>query len=180
MDLAAIADLPGEKVLLRGNHDYWWSSANRVRQHLPAGMRLIQNDCLAVGSAIICGTRGWTCPGSASWEGETDERIYQREVIRLGLTLESARRLGEGHLIVMLHFPPFNEHQAPSGFTDLIERHGAQQVLYGHLHNVPAGAAFEGECRGVQYHLVACDYLDFAPRLIYEEPAKAPGGKEPA
>ena len=56
VDLAAIADLPGEKVLLRGNHDYWWSSANRVRQHLPAGMRLIQNDCLAVGSAIICGT----------------------------------------------------------------------------------------------------------------------------
>ena len=171
VDLQAIAALPGQKVLLRGNHDYWWSSANRVRQHLPPGMALIQNDSMTIGSAVVCGTRGWTCPGSSSWEGAADERIYQREIIRLGLTLEAASRLNGQRLIVMLHYPPFNERQETSGFTELVERYGVHHVLYGHLHNVAPSTAFEGERNGIQYNLVACDYLDFVPRLVYEEPA---------
>lgn len=170
VDLMEIAALPGTKILLRGNHDYWWSSINRIRSMLPGGMMAVQNDSLCIGSAVICGTRGWTCPGSSAWEGGSDEKIYQRELIRLRLTLDAAkRRLADGGtLIAMLHYPPFNERQEQSGFTELMEDFGVKIALYGHLHGISAGSAFEGCRHGVMYHMVSCDYLDFRPKLILE------------
>lgn len=169
-DLAEIGSLPGAKALLRGNHDYWWGSVNRVRSALPKGMYAVQNDCLRFGNAVICGTRGWTCPGSSSWEGAEDEKIYLREQIRLRLTLDAAKRLlsAGDTLIAMLHFPPFNERLEQSGFTALLEEYGVNAVLYGHLHGIPAGSAFEGARNGVTYHMVSCDYLGFKPKLILE------------
>ncbi len=163
VDLESIAALPGCKVLLRGNHDYWWSSVNRVRSHLPQGMLAVQNDALRLGDFIVCGTRGWTCPGSSSWEGSQDEKIYRREVIRLGLTLDAADRLrAPGQKIVaMLHFPPFNERREPSDFTTLLESHGVDIAVYGHLHGVAEGHAIEGTFGGVRYHMVSCDYTGF-------------------
>lgn len=170
IDLNEIGRLPGTKVLLRGNHDYWWGGVNRVRSALPGGMFAVQNDCVRIASTVICGTRGWTCPGSSSWEGAEDEKIYLRELIRLRLTLDAAKRkLAPGDsIIAMLHFPPFNERQEQSGFTLLMEEYGVNIVLYGHLHGIAAGSAFEGERNGVQYHMVACDYLGFKPKLILE------------
>jgi uncharacterized protein len=170
IDLDEIADLPGQKILLRGNHDYWWNSINRVRAHLPQGMLALQNDAVAMGAAVICGTRGWTCPGSSSWEGAEDDKIYKREVIRLKLTLDAAAKLRKPSqpLIAMLHFPPFNERQEPSGFTELLEQFEVTAVVYGHLHGVPSGNAFEGLRNGVMYHMVSCDYMDFTPKLVYE------------
>lgn len=167
-DLMDIAEMPGTKLLLRGNHDYWWSSINRVRSRLPDSVAALQNDALRMGPAVICGTRGWTCPGSSAWEGSSDEKIYLRELIRLRLSLEAAKRLLEPDdtLVAMLHFPPFNERLEQSGFSALLEEYGVKIAVYGHLHGLSTGSAFEGERNGIHYHMVSCDYLGFTPKLI--------------
>jgi predicted phosphohydrolase len=169
-DLTEIAALPGAKVLLRGNHDYWWSGIGSVRAALPPGMRAVQNDALAVGSAVVCGTRGWTSPGSPAWESAADEKIFRRELVRLKLTLDAANRIRKpaGMLIAMLHFPPFDERADPSGFSGLLEEYRVDIAVYGHLHGIPAGSAFEGMRGGVDYKMVSCDYIGFKPKLIVE------------
>lgn len=171
VDLGQIAAMPGKKLLLRGNHDYWWSSINRVRTTLPAGMMAVQNDAVRLGNTVICGTRGWTCPGSSAWEGGSDEKIYLREIIRLRLTLDTAKRMMQpgDTLITMLHFPPMNDRQDPSGFSMLLEEYGVHISIYGHLHGISPGSAFEGEKNGIRYHMVSCDYLGFKPVLIHEQ-----------
>lgn len=167
-DLAGIAALPGVKILLRGNHDYWWGSIGSVRSKLLPGMRAVQNDALRLGSAIVCGTRGWTCPGSSAWEGETDRKIYERELIRLKLSLDAAKRIREPgqKLISMLHYPPFGDRAEQSGFTELMEEYEVNIAVYGHLHGIAPGSAFEGLRNGVEYRMVSCDYIGFRPKLI--------------
>ena len=165
-DLKYIGDLPGHKVILRGNHDYWWDSLAKVRNALPAGVYALQNDALAIGGVAVAGSRGWTCPGSQNFDPATDQRIYERELIRLELSLEKAA--GKGTMICMLHYPPFNESRASSGFTELFERYEANLVVYGHLHGKSCKSAFEGVKNGVQYVLCSADYLEFRPKLIME------------
>jgi len=164
-DLEMIGKLPGKKVLLRGNHDYWWGGIGRVRDALPDGMYALQNDCIVVENIAFTGSRGWTCPGSSGF-AEEDERLYQRELIRMGMSLEKAPK--DLLKICMLHFPPFNERRQPSGFTELFEKHGVHTVVYGHLHGRSCKNAFEGERNGVNYLLCSADHLDFAPRLVLE------------
>ena len=91
-DLLDIAALPGQKVLLRGNHDYWWPSLTKLRAALPEGMFALQNDALRLGSVVVAGTRGWVCPGSGDFDAE-DEKIYTRELGRLQLSLAAAQKL---------------------------------------------------------------------------------------
>ncbi|MDL2318883.1 metallophosphoesterase [Eubacteriales bacterium OttesenSCG-928-A19] len=164
-DLDAIGDLPGRKVLLRGNHDYWWSSISRVRAALPAGMYAIQNDALAFEDVVVCGSRGWVCPGAPTYD-EDDARIYAREVERLSLSLRAARRLadargGDARLIAMLHYPPFSGHDQPTEVTRLLTEHGVTDAVYGHLHGPGLAGAFSGTLDGVRYHLTSCDGLGF-------------------
>ncbi len=165
-DLKYIGDLPGKKVILRGNHDYWWDSLAKVRNALPAGVYALQNDAVVIGGVAIAGSRGWTCPGSQNFDPATDQRIYERELIRLELSLKKAA--GKGAMICMLHYPPFNESRASSGFTELFERYGANLVVYGHLHGKSCKSAFEGVRNGVQYVLCSADHLEFRPKLIME------------
>jgi len=169
-DLEEISALPGEKILMRGNHDYWWGSVSSVRSKLASGMRAVQNDALRVGSTIVCGTRGWTCPGSSAWDGETDRKIYERELIRLKLSLDAAKRIREPgqKLIAMLHFPPFGERAEQSGFTELMEAYEVNTAVYGHLHGIAQGSAFEGLRNGIEYKMVSCDYIGFRPKMILE------------
>ncbi len=163
-DLRQIGERPGTKILLRGNHDYWWSSITRLRAELPAGIHAIQNDAVCVAGTVICGTRGWLCPGSANYTSQ-DEKIYTREVQRLGLSLEAAKRLAERteaeRIIVMMHFPPMVDRQTPNSFTDLLEGSGVRDVYYGHLHGAAIKGAVSGNVRGVRYRLVSCDALSF-------------------
>ena len=118
-DIAFIGALPGTKILMRGNHDYWWASLSKVRAFLPKGVHALQNDAIDIGGAVIAGSRGWMCPGSSGFDPETDRKIYDREAIRLGMSLQKA---GKGsRIIAMLHYPPFNEKRNSSAFTDLFE-----------------------------------------------------------
>jgi len=167
MDLSSIGELPGVKVFIRGNHDYWWNSLSKVRTALPTGAYAIQNDALRFPGVVVCGTRGWTCPGSAGFAQE-DNKLYLRELIRMEMSLNEAEKLRtEGdRLIAMIHYPPFNERREPSGFTELFERHGADVVVYGHLHGRSCRTAFEGTLNRVDYALTSCDHLALVPRLV--------------
>ena len=163
-DLSFIGNLPGKKILLKGNHDYWWSAIGRVRSNLPEGMRALQNDSIVESGIGICGSRGWLCPGSNNFNAE-DQKIYLRELDRLSLSLASLPEVETK--IAMLHFPPFTDKEKGSGFTERLEQAGVKIAVYGHLHGEANRYAFEGERNGVYYHCVAADKLDFAPKLIY-------------
>ena len=163
-DLSFIGNLPGKKILLKGNHDYWWSAIGRVRSNLPEGMRALQNDSIVEDGIGICGSRGWLCPGSNNFNAE-DQKIYLRELDRLSLSLASLPAVETK--IAMLHFPPFLDKEKGSGFTERLEDAGVQIVVYGHLHGDANRYAFEGERNGITYHCVAADKLDFAPKRIY-------------
>ena len=169
-DLSHVAALPGTKVLLRGNHDYWWPAIGKLRAALPPGMLAVQNDALRLGDLIVSGTRGWVTPGPDSFTDE-DRRIYERELERLRLSLEAARKLGAGtpgvtH-VLMLHYPPTGPHFAPTGFTELIARYRPDRVVYGHLHGVPVSRSLQ-HIGDIPADLVAADVLKFRPKLILE------------
>lgn len=167
-DLAFIGKLPGKKILLRGNHDYWWSAIGRVRASLPTNMRALQNDSFVDCGVGVCGSRGWLCPGSSNFTAD-DAKIYLRELDRLTLSLRSMPEVKTK--IAMLHFPPFSEKDRSSGVTERLEQAGVQIAVYGHLHGEANRYAFEGERNGVTYHCVAADKLGFMPKKIFETDA---------
>ena len=161
VDLDEVDALPGKKVILRGNHDYWWGSLSKVAAAMGPSCCPLQNNALRYGRCLIAGSRGWTVPGSNT-NGQ-DRKIYARELQRLKLSLDQAkaqRREGD-MLIVMTHFPPFNERQEPSEVTELLEACGVDQVIYAHLHGYHQKNAFDGELRGIPYQLTSCDHLGF-------------------
>lgn len=164
-DLRYLEELPGRKVMIRGNHDYWWQTKNKMKQILPQGVFSLDRTAVEVEGHAVAGSRGWVCPGSALYRSADDEKIYVRELSRLQASLEEAKGLGLP-MVVMLHYPPTNERYESSGFTELMEQYGVEICLYGHLHGESRASALEGELRGIQYHLVACDHIGFAPKLI--------------
>ncbi len=177
-DLFAVSQLPGQKIMIRGNHDYWWSSPTKMRDLLPKNMRIIQNDAVDMGPFVACGSRGWLLPGSAEFT-QADEKILARELIRLEMSLNAAVRLaGEGEeekpIIVMMHYPPVPENGADSAFSELIARYRVKTVVYGHLHAQSCKNAFEGEKNGASYILTSADHLGFVPKLIDEFETKPP------
>jgi len=160
--LERIGSWPGLKVMVRGNHDYWWQAPGKVKAVLPRGMHILQNDALLFGDLAVAGTRGWTCPGDETFSPE-DEKIYLRELGRLELSLSRMPREAKRRVAV-LHFPPVNGGHEDSGFTELLERHRVDLCVYGHLHGEGAHAQrLEGPRGGVRYELVAADFLDFEP-----------------
>ena len=163
-DIGKVGVLPGRKILLRGNHDYWWGGIGQVRRALPEGMYALQNDAMEMEGIVFAGSRGWTLPGSEAATGE-DLKIYQRERLRLEMSLKAARRLGEEKpLIVMMHYPPFST--ACEGFSDLLSQYGVDKCVYGHLHGAAASFAPGCEMFGIKFKLVSSDYLGFCPKLV--------------
>jgi predicted phosphohydrolase len=164
-DIRRVGELPGKKIILRGNHDYWWSAIGRVRRALPAGMFALQNDAMALSGFLFAGSRGWTVPGADALE--EDVKIYERERLRLRMSLECARRISRDlPLVVLMHYPPF----IPSnpGYSDILAEFGTDTCVYGHLHGASLAYAFTGVRAGVSYHQVSCDGLDFRLKLICE------------
>ena len=164
-DLDVIDSLPGRKILLSGNHDYWWKSSSRLAGQYPE-MAFLKNDAVPWEKSFICGTRGWLCPNERSFTPE-DEKIYKREQIRLRLSLDAAMKAGAEDIIVLMHFPPVNEKREPSAFTEILAEYPVKRVVYGHLHGAANHKnALRGERNGIIYELVAADYLDFCPKRI--------------
>ena len=158
-DLDWIHALPGEKVLIKGNHELWWMSTNRLNKLYEKGMYFVQNNFHAVGETAICGSRGWICPGTEGFS-QHDEKIYARELLRLKMSLDAAQNAGYTDIIGVLHYPPTNESHQPSGFTELFEKYKVRQVVYGHLHGKdiwPRG--LQAVFNGVDYRLVSLDKM---------------------
>jgi predicted phosphohydrolase len=161
-DIAQICALPGIKIIMKGNHDYWWSSLAQVQSLLSNNTYALQNNSYVFGNIVIAGTRGWTCPGTNLYDPATDEKLCLREAGRLELSLANARKKApDGHLIGMIHYPPANQRGDRTIFTDLFEQYGAEQVIYGHLHSDGIRSALPRKVRGVKYTLVSCDALKF-------------------
>ena len=158
--LDQIGQLPGMKIIVKGNHDYWWGSISRVREALPKDMFAIQNDAMLIGGVLFAGTRGWNLP-SAETTAE-DKCIYERELIRLEMTLKAARAISATlPLVCMMHFPPLTLNMKETGFTHLLKDYGAGVVVYGHLHGAALKHAFHGNWAGIEYRCVSADGLDF-------------------
>lgn len=165
VDLDFIDQLPGKKVCIKGNHDYWWEKIG-VLNTLYDSIYFIQNTAYKVGRYAICGTRGWMHFDDALQE---DKKIYLREQERLKLSLQDGIKKGAEEIIVALHYPPTNDKREDSPFTALIEQYPVRQVMYGHLHDETGWEkALKGSYNERMYHLVAADYLEFCPKLILE------------
>ena len=167
-DLDYIHALPGKKVLVKGNHDYWWQSLSRVREAAGSSLHFLQHSAVGVGPWAVCGTRGWLLPSHADFQAEEDGRLLARELLRLEMALNEAAALMRP-IIVMLHYPPLEDPAEGSPFTELIGRYPAvTDCVYGHVHGDKA-PAFEGVYNGVRYQNCSIDRLDFTPRLIAAE-----------
>lgn len=168
-DLYWIAALPGTKVMIRGNHDYWYPRKPApLRKHLPESIIALGGDAVATHGVVVCGTRGWLTPDFVGFDPATDERIYRRELGMLDTALAHAHRLAHNNqpIIALLHFPPFVNHH-PTAFAQRLSAAGVAVCLYGHLHRREDwAAAVQGIADGVRYQLTACDYLNFAPTLV--------------
>ncbi len=162
-DISHICEMPGHKVLLKGNHDYWWGSLSQVNSLLFNNAYALQNNSFVFGDYVIAGTRGWLCPGNRQYNAETDEKLYRREAGRLELSLSHARKTApDNKLIGMIHFPPSDQDGSPTLYTELFEKYGAERVIYGHLHASSIKSALSGAVRGVEYTLVSCDAAGFS------------------
>lgn len=180
VDLRELDTLPGRKLMIQGNHDYWWESLKKMRGLGLQTIEFIQNDAILLpagsipgveGPVAVCGTRGWITPGDRTWNEDVEHntKIYSREAGRLKLSLEAGRKLGASAYIAMLHYPPVAEDHQPTEFTQVLESFGGVQLcVYGHLHGVNAHLRAFHEVRdGVRYRLVSCDSIDFTPVPVF-------------
>ena len=159
-DLDWLAQLPGRKLLLRGNHDYWWSSLSKMQQRYGAHFEFLQNDCIMVEDIAVCGTRGWLFD-----VGEPhDEKVMNREIGRLKMSLDAAEPGLEK--LVFLHYPPVYTGTSAPEIVATLRAYGIRTCYYGHLHGNAIRYAVQGDVDGIRYKLVSADGLRFCPYRI--------------
>ena len=165
-DFAWINQIPGRKIILKGNHDYWWSTAAKFQkfcaEHGFENMFLLNNNAYEYGDIAICGTRGWFFEEERS--GQHDEKVFKRELLRLEASLKAA---GEKQKYVFLHYPPRYKGYTCPEILNLLEQYDVRRCFYGHLHGGSHKLAMEGLWDGVDFRLVAADYLNFCPYRIF-------------
>lgn len=168
-DISTLADLPGKKIMIRGNHDYWWNGISKIRARLPEGFYCLQNDCLRQGGVVFCGSRGWAVEGSPDFK-EQDRKIYLREAERLKIAFSQVAKVREegDKLVCLIHYPPFNVKREGSLFTEIFERFKVDKVVYGHLHGKESRTDLLLKRNGIDYHLTSCDQVDNTLTLILE------------
>ena len=168
VDLRSLADLPGKKVFIRGNHDYWWNGISKLRAAAPdENFYFLQTDAVKIGEFVFIGSRGWSCPGSPDYS-EQDQKLYLREAERFKLAFQDADKLAkEGDKkIALIHYPPFTLKNEDTLFTEIFEKNGVEKVVFGHIH----GAVYfplKTEKNGVVYYLASCDKVAFKLVKIY-------------
>ncbi|WP_425060677.1 hypothetical protein SCACP_14150 [Sporomusa carbonis] len=165
VDLDAIASLPGRKIMVRGNHDYWWQTLSKMNKAVDGKIEFLNNNFAPAGEWAICGSRGWTCPEDPLFTA-SDQPIFDRELLRVEASLHAARTAGFTRLILMLHFPPFYDADSTAGFAGLIAKYNVKICIYGHLHGEAIKSAATGTMGDTTYHLVSCDALSFAIKQI--------------
>lgn len=159
-DLQYFNQLKGKKVFIRGNHDYWWQAISTVRSNLPKDCFALQNDAIKIGKFIFCGTRGWTVPEDNLLQ-EEDRKIYNRELIRLDMSLSAGKRLyEEGDIIIcMLHYPPFNSNKEFNEIIKLLKNYDVNTCVFGHIHSHIGKYKICENIYDINFYLTSCDLL---------------------
>lgn len=164
-DFTWIDAIPGRKIILKGNHDYWWTTATKFYNFCAANgfsqQFILNNNHYEYDGTAICGTRGWFFEEERS--GQHDEKVFRRELIRLETSLKSA---GDLPKLVFLHYPPRYKGYECREILELLSKYEVRQCFYGHLHGASHKLAMEGLWDGVEFRLTAADKLDFKPYLI--------------
>ncbi len=164
-DFAWIDQIPGRKIIVKGNHDYWWSTAAKFYRfcsdHGFSDQWILNNNHYLYGDTAICGTRGWFFEEERS--GQHDEKVFRRELIRLESSLKSA---GDRQKIVFLHYPPKYKGYECKEILELLKRYEVRCCYYGHLHGASHGLALEGLWDGIHFKLVSADKLGFKPYKV--------------
>ena len=164
-DFAWINELPGRKIILKGNHDYWWSTASKFYKFCDnngfSNQYILNNNHYEYDSWAICGTRGWFFEEERS--GEHDEKVFKRELLRLESSLKSA---GDLPKMVFLHYPPRYKGYQCNEILELLSKYEVRRCFYGHLHGPSHKLAMEGLWDGVEFRLVSADFLNFNPYTV--------------
>ena len=164
-DFAWIDQIPGKKIILKGNHDYWWSTAAKFYKFCQKNgfenQWILNNNHYEYDGWAICGTRGWFFEEDRG--GTHDEKVFRRELIRLESSLKSA---GDKNKMVFLHYPPRYRGYECREIIELLERYEVRRCFYGHLHSESHKLAIEGQWGGVEYRLVSADYIGFKPVTV--------------
>ncbi len=164
-DFAWIDEIPGRKIILKGNHDYWWSTAAKFykfcQENEFTNQFILNNNCYEYENWAICGTRGWFFEEERS--GQHDTKVFKRELIRLETSLKAA---GDKEKMVFLHYPPRYRGYECREIIELLEKYEVRRCFYGHLHGDSHKLAMEGLWGGVEYRLVAADYINFTPVTV--------------
>lgn len=166
LDFAYLDRLPGKKLLLKGNHDYWWSTRKKIEAYLTnrgfSTLSIVHNSAVPVGEIAVCGTRGWL------YNAETpeDQKIVNREVGRLTTSLKEAESLGL-RPVVFLHYPPLYDDQRCEEILNVLKEWNIRDCYFGHIHGSQAAKrAVVGEYSGIKMHLISCDTVQFTPVLV--------------
>lgn len=161
-DFDFINKLNGNKIILKGNHDYWWNTATKmnkfINEHGFDTIKILSNNSYEIGNFSICGSRGWMI----DVEDDHDELVLNREVGRIKLSLDSATK----EPIVFLHYPPVTTDSVCQEILNVLKEYGIKRCYYGHLHGVAAKYAVDDEIDGIKFKLISCDKLGFLPKLI--------------
>ena len=170
-DFRFLESLPGEKILLKGNHDYWWSTRTKMERFLEEeglhSLKILFNNSYFRCGVHICGAKGWPCDTSE----RTDEKISARELGRLTASLSSAAE-GTGERVAFLHYPPYGHQNQSLLMHRCLVENGVRRCYYGHLHAAAVRRAFCGTADGVDYRLISADSLHFCPVLVQKGPEK--------
>ena len=164
-DFAFLDALPGQKILLKGNHDYWWTTMRKMQDFLTQNgfstLRILHNNAYLVEGISVCGTRGWFFDAAE----EAADKVLLREVQRLKASVAAGRALG-GRPVVFLHYPPVTQTQRCEPILDALREEGVTECFYAHLHGASIASAFQGELAGIRFSLVSGDALGFCPKRL--------------
>ena len=164
-DFIFLDDLPGKKIIMKGNHDYWWTTRRKMDNFLYENyldtITIVHNDAVRVGDVSVCGTRGWFYDA----EDDDDKRIVMREVGRLNASIDRGIELG-GEPVVFLHYPPIHDGMICDEIYETLVKRGIKRCYYGHLHGYAIRKAFTGQRDGITFKLVSADALGFVPMLV--------------
>lgn len=170
-DIKFIENLPGIKIIGKGNHDYWWMTQSHLSRFIDENeiktCKFLFNNSFKYENTIICGTRGWLLPTDDDFKDE-DEKIFNRELGRLELSLKHGLLTYEegDEIIVMLHYPPYSTDMEMSAMVDLLKKYKVSRCVFGHAHGNVCDRYFEGVLDGINYSLVSADHLRFNPTQL--------------
>ena len=166
-DFEFLQSLPGQKIIMKGNHDYWWNTVSKMKRMTDNAFEFIFNSALSVENIALAGTRGWI-PETSKKITEEDKVIILREQGRLERSLIEAEKFNCEKIFAILHYPPFDEQRRPTKMMEIMKSHGVTDCIYGHIHGKQNFNNLPKELEGIQLHLTSSDYLDFKPLLLTE------------